>query len=235
MYQVPIEATQRWSTLSNDNKVFVPRSIRIGCPHCGENPVIFATTNQWDKRTDSLHKTAICPSCGKECSFWAIQFSGYPNENDAQSKCIIFMYPIPPLAQKYDDDINKTSPRFADIYKQTARAEASGLTELIGIGYRKSLEILIKDWLIQEKPLEKDKICVLNISKCIGDYIEDANLKECAKRAIWLGNDETHYVRKWADKDIADLKKLLEITLYWLSAHLASKRLMDDMPEPSKP
>ena len=141
------------------------------------------------------------------------------------------MHPTPPLAQKYDSEIDNLSPRFSDIYKQAARAEADGLTELVGIGYRKSLEILIKDWLIHENPADKDKISRQNISKCINEYVEDANLKECAKRAIWLANDETHYIRKWEDKDISDLKKLLNISLYWLSAHLASKRLIEDMPE----
>lgn len=231
MYQIPVNATQRWTVLSNDNKIFVPNAIKIGCPHCGENPVIFSMTNQWEKRHDSLYKLASCPSCGKQSSFWSIKFAGYPNEIDAQNKCVIFMYPTPPLAKKYDDEINKISPRFSDIYKQTTQAESGGLVELVGIGYRKSLEILIKDWLIHEKPMDKDKISALNISRCISEYVEDANLKECAKRAIWLANDETHYIRKWEDKDINDLKKLLEITLYWLSAHLASKRLMDEMPE----
>jgi hypothetical protein len=231
MYQIPAKATQRWSTTSSDNKIFVPRSIKIGCPFCGESPVIFSMTNQWEKRNDSLFKLAICPSCGEQSSFWMINFTGYPNEIDAQNKCTIFMHPTPPLAQKYDSEIDNLSPRFSDIYKQAARAEADGLTELVGIGYRKSLEILIKDWLIHENPADKDKISGQNISKCINEYVEDANLKECAKRAIWLANDETHYIRKWKDKDISDLKKLLNISLYWLSAHLASKRLIEDMPE----
>lgn len=231
MYQIPATATLRWSTLLNDNKIFVPRSIRIGCPFCGESPVIFATSSQWEKRTDSLYKDAICPSCGKTSSFWALNFSGYPNEIDAQNKCIIFMYPTPPMSPKHASEIDKISPRFSEIYKQTARAEAEGLIELVGIGYRKSLEILIKDWLIHEHPGEEEKIKTLNISQCIRDYVDDENLKECAKRAVWLANDETHYIRKWANKDLSDLKELLTITLYWLSAHLVSRRLIDEMPD----
>ena len=105
------------------------------------------------------------------------------------------------------------------------------MIELVGIGYRKSLEILIKDWLIHEHPGEEEKIKTLNISQCIRDYVDDENLKECAKRAVWLANDETHYIRKWANKDLSDLKELLTITLYWLSAHLVSRRLIDEMPD----
>lgn len=231
MYQVPSACTQRWSTQNGNNKAFVPNAIRIGCPHCGEMPVIFSMGNQWEIRSESLLKISSCPSCGKQTTFWMLKYGNYPNEDDAKNKCEIFMHPNPPLAKKYDEDINKLSPRFAEIFRQTALAEANGLNELVGIGYRKSLEILIKDWLVQEKPSEREKICGLKISKCIADYVEDTNLKECAKRAIWLGNDETHYIRKWEDKDIEDLKQILGITLHWLSAHLASKRLIAEMPE----
>jgi hypothetical protein len=35
------------------------------------------------------------------------------------------------------------------------------------------------------------------VSSVIEEYIDDSDLKEIAKRAIWLGNDETHIVRKW--------------------------------------
>lgn len=31
------------------------------------------------------------------------------------------------------------------------------------------------------------------------------------ERAAWLGNDETHYVRKWPEKDVKDLKSLNRI------------------------
>jgi hypothetical protein len=32
-----------------------------------------------------------------------------------------------------------------------------------------------------------------------------------------LGNDELHYVRKWENKDINDLKKLIDATLHYIS------------------
>ena len=41
----------------------------------------------------------------------------------------------------------------------------------------------------------------------ISRYIDDSNIKNVAKRAVWLGNDETHYIRKWEDKDLSFLKK----------------------------
>jgi hypothetical protein len=57
-------------------------------------------------------------------------------------------------------------------------------------------------------------------------------LKTTASRATWLGNDETHYVRKWEDKDLNDLKKLIDLTVHWVSAEILTGELAVSMPEP---
>lgn len=63
----------------------------------------------------------------------------------------------------------------------------------------------------------------------IDNFVANENVKQCAKRAIWLGNDETHYVRKWVDKDIKDLKLLIQITVSWIQQEVITKRLLEDM------
>ncbi|MEI8245103.1 MAG: hypothetical protein WCI51_04685 [Lentisphaerota bacterium] len=232
MYQVHKDAAVRWSILSGYNKAFVPQAINIGCPLCKKTPVTFATGNQWDKRNDSLYVSPTCPACGKNVKFWMLSYGDYPNEVDAQNKCKIFMYPTPPIELQYDPAISEISPKFAEIYSQAALAESIGYNHLVGIGYRKALEFLIKDWLCKKLPDKEGEIGKKNISQCIKEYVEDANLKICASRAIWLGNDETHYIREWSDKDIEDMKTLLKLTLYWLSAHIGSEKLLEEMPAP---
>ena len=69
-----------------------------------------------------------------------------------------------------------------------------------------ALEFLIKDYACLENPDKEEVIKKTLLGKCINEYILDSNVKACAKRATWLGNDETHYVRKWTDQDISDLK-----------------------------
>jgi hypothetical protein len=49
-----------------------------------------------------------------------------------------------------------------------------------------------------------------------------------------LGNDETHYVRKWADKDLNDLKNLISLTRHWIEMDQLTKDFVKDMPEPSR-
>jgi len=70
--------------------------------------------------------------------------------------------------------------------------------EICGVGYRKSLEFLIKDYLIGRAPEGEGQAAAVEAIKkkflgtCIKEDIEDANIKLVAQRATWLGNDETH-------------------------------------------
>ena len=50
-----------------------------------------------------------------------------------------------------------------------------------------------------------------------------------AKGATWLGNDETHYVKKWENKDITDLKNLIDLTLAWIGLELKTEEYTNDM------
>jgi hypothetical protein len=61
--------------------------------------------------------------------------------------------------------------------------------------------------------------------------MESPRIKDCARRAAWLGNDETHYYRIWEDKDLKDLKLLLQLTLHWIEDECATKKAVKDMPE----
>lgn len=37
-----------------------------------------------------------------------------------------------------------------------------------------------------------------------------------ANRATWLGNDETHYVRLYNDRDVTHLMALIKVTIHWI-------------------
>jgi hypothetical protein len=55
-----------------------------------------------------------------------------------------------------------------------------------------------------------------------------------AQRAVWLGNDETHYERRWEDKDIDDLKRLITLTVNWIHNDLLTEAVIADMPAGKK-
>lgn len=137
------------------------------------------------------------------------------------------------VAPSIASEVVKVSTAFQKIYSQSAAAEAQGLDAIAGVGYRKSLEFLVKDYCITEHPNDADAIKKEFLGKCIETRVSDTGIKECAKRAAWLGNDETHYVRRWEDKDINDLKILIELTMNWIRSSVLTKRYLDDMDSPA--
>src|SRR4030042_3932175 len=117
-------------------------------------------------------------------------------------------------------EIKQLSPNFVEIFGQAASAEQYQLAQIAGVGYRKALEFLIKDYCISRHPDKAKDIRGQFLDKCIKTYVDDANIKDCAELATWLGNDETHYVRRWEDKDIKDLKALINLTMAWIQTNL---------------
>ncbi|WP_028522190.1 DUF4145 domain-containing protein [Runella limosa] len=135
------------------------------------------------------------------------------------------------IGRRFTETIETLSISFTKIYNQSFSAEQQGLFEICGVGYRKALEFLIKDYAIRLFPLEQERIEKKMLAQCIGDYVSDDKIKSVAKRAVWLGNDETHYVRKWEGKTLGDLKKLIDLTLHWIEAEILTESFEDDMPE----
>lgn len=112
---------------------------------------------------------------------------------------------------------------------QSSSAEHYQLDQIAGVGYRKALEYLIKDYAIHKSPNDKERIKSLFLGNVINEFVDDKNVQECAKRAAWLGNDETHYVRKWEEKDINDLKTLIKLTEAWITNNLLTEKYMSEM------
>ena len=128
-------------------------------------------------------------------------------------------------------EISDLSPGFEKIYNQSFHAEQIGLDEIAGVGYRKSLEFLIKDYLIIKYPDKKEDIKKTFLGICINNWVEEKKKKKTTKRAAWLGNDHTHYVKKWEDKDLNDLKILIQLTVNWVQSELLTNELDSSMPE----
>ncbi|WP_250458389.1 hypothetical protein [Microbulbifer litoralis] len=142
---------------------------------------------------------------------------------------LVGLAPISPKKEVFSSSISEVSPSFVDIYNQALHAESENLPQLVGIGLRKALEFLVKDFLIYQKPENTDSIKRLMLGKCISDHIDDQNVKACALRAAWLGNDETHYIRKWEEQDITDLKLLVRLTVNWMENVLLTEQYIDKM------
>jgi len=140
----------------------------------------------------------------------------------------------PVFEQKFPESVESLSPTFCETFRQALVAEHNGLDEIAGPGYGKALEFLVKDYLTGYKFKDDDemiaKVRGMFLGRCIADLIDEQRIKDCASRAAWLRNDETHYTRKWADKDIQDLKKLIRMTVGWIELVVESDEYQDSMP-----
>ncbi len=139
--------------------------------------------------------------------------------------------PLTIVVSEHSEIIKAISPDFVMIHTEAERAELLGLKLICGPGYRKALEFLIKDYLIRSHPDKTDEVKRQNLAKCINEYVTDDRVKKVAARAVWLGNDETHYLRKWEEKDLFDLKGLIKLTLHWIEMDELTEKALADMPE----
>jgi hypothetical protein len=143
---------------------------------------------------------------------------------------LVATWPIQIPKTDFSTEIAQVSSSFVDIYHQAEEAEARGLLQVCGLGYRKSVEFLIKDYCSGEHPSDEEEIKKLPLAQCISKYLHDSRIQASASRAAWLGNDEAHYVRKWAGKDISDLKVLIKLTCNWIESAILTKQYQDEMP-----
>src|SRR2546429_4779376 len=92
----------------------------------------------------------------------------------------VFFYlrPTAPWRQtrrEFPESIRGTSPDFCEIYNEALAAEHYRLMQICGVGYRKSLEFLIKDYVTAKHPNDADKIKNTLLGVCIEAYVSDRN------------------------------------------------------------
>ena len=157
-----------------------------------------------------------CPNCNNTF------INTYKYQGDS---CIGLISSEPNRFEKrvFDDSVETLSPSFVEIYNQAFNAETMRLDQIAGIGYRKSVEFLIKAFVISRNPDDEEKIKSMPLAACINTYIDQAKIKTLATKTVWIGNDETHYVRKHTDRDIEDLKKFIQATVYYIGMELVAE------------
>jgi hypothetical protein len=181
---------------------------------------------------DGVERVLRCPS--RFCQ--RLFIARYGRRTNGNYYHLVGCYPTEILDCVFSPELKAISPDYCDIYNEAHKAEQLQLLLVCGPGYRKALEFLIKDYVSRLHPLpeEKEKIEKMPLMACIKDYVTDSRIKNTAERAAWLGNDETHYVRKWEDKDLKDLKKFILLTCHWIESEELTKDAVATMPEGKK-
>ena len=125
--------------------------------------------------------------------------------------------------KEFDPKISALSPSFCEIYNQASEAETLNLDQIAGIGYRKALEFLVKDFCVHQHPDEENPIKGKLLGDVIRDYVDNSRIKTLAQKASWIGNDETHYIRKHEDRDINDMKNFIQAMVYFVGMELIAE------------
>lgn len=105
---------------------------------------------------------------------------------------------------------------FVEIYQQAAKAEEANLDKIAGMGYRKALEFLVTDFLIQYPTSEITEEWLTDPKTTLGAKIEkfsNERIKKLAKAISFLGNDETHYTRRHPEHDTESIKMFIKALL----------------------
>lgn len=201
------------------------------CPICNSriSPIYISSKHHLNKKALSVY--CECPSCGKP--FIAFYNDLKDTASSSSSSCnyvvenLKYLAPVLPDSRTFDDKILNLSPNFVETYNQSLSAETYNLNQIAGMGYRKALEFLVKDYCIYKNPNEKDNILKMLLGNCINTYIADTKIKNLSKVSAWLGNDETHYIKKFEDKDINDLKRFIDTALYFILYNLNADEAED--------
>ena len=199
--------------MKTKKRIFFPSSpvdkfesvIPVECPHCGaySTPTIIA------KQSFMYSNIKI----------WTFIFF-----NDCCEQHSFAMYKIQPDITEFlgllptfhktpnlPESVCKISPRFVNLYTQSFNADQNGHIELAGSGYRNAIEILIKDYAIKELKKSEKEVCKKSLSQAIESYLPNINTSISADVMRVLGNDFTHYERKYENIDFEILKRYLQI------------------------
>lgn len=197
------------------------------CPHCGKEvmpAVIYsAGTEKHDAEYNEIAVLLRCPR--SECRKHNVQSFSY-KKSTSSSSIISNMTRIkytfkPQLINDLPKEINETFTDFKSIYDQSLEAESLGLDQIAGIGFRKSLEFLIKSYALLRDPDSQSKIEKETLNNTIQNrYGDFPKIQKLAELAAWIGNDETHFVKKHTEIDINDMKKFLRSAALFIAADM---------------
>lgn len=205
--------------LSNKKETLENVDIASFCPNCGVTLIpktLYASLiedieDEYNNKVFLLNFCTHCKECFISRHLYDKDFEIYRFESSA---------PKHYFQANFSTNMQNLSPSFVSIFNEAAEAESLGLTSICGMGYRKSLEFLIKDYAISIHPEDEEKILSLPLAQCIDQYINGSQLKSLAKASTWLGNDETHYVKKHPNYGLPKLKAFISACTAYIDAEL---------------
>ena len=205
-----IEHVQIFVSSKRDDYTFAIDKPRI-CPRCGQSGNHIHIRSEINRQDNILAAIFECTSCIE--LFFSIYFvvtprADFSNYSGPIMTVLFQVLPNEHMETELPQEINGFYPEFHKIYEQSLVAEANGLNLITGISYRKSLEFLVKQYLIDMFPDDEQSIRTETLGQSI-KRIQYPLIQKLATAATWLGNDEGHFTRKHIDYNVTDMKKFI--------------------------
>lgn len=191
------------------------------CPHCGMGFSSEALTVTDPESSEEYGAAFLCPVC--RCLIFARYKVRLDNETQEPLSRRLAVYPPMAPAVPIPRKMYELYPDFYALYEQAATAEHLRLDKICGMAYRKALETLVKQYLINTDPQNESDILEESLSASI-KRIEDALLQSLAKAASWIGNDATHLQVRHPEWNIEDMKGFILAMCHYILFGYEAKR-----------
>lgn len=197
------------------------------CPYCQK--IIFpeVVTTVSSDNLEELFLTMHCPGCDGIYFEKYIKIKQPTRQHGFEVNIISYKsvasYPALPIPPDFPEYIQRQYIDFANIYNQAATAESMNLDKICGMGYRKALESLAKQYAHDCFPNDGTKIDNESLAQTINRF-ESPKIKALAKAATWLGNDQTHMIAKHPEYSIDQLKAFIKFLCQEIEAEQEFKK-----------
>ncbi len=199
-----------------------PYDVPDACPICHRHSEMQVVTADLTEYRKTVQVVLRCAYIGCRSFFICYYHPG--------QSALIATKPLKPQVAQLPEAVQKMSLMFVQVFAEAEEASQLGLSQIAGPGYRKAFEFLIKDYAKTLAPEKEAEIEAKFSGAVVNEYIAHPRIQELAKRSLWLGNDEAHYLRRWTDHDITDLVTLIRLTASWIEIEHLSKTYIQDMP-----
>lgn len=198
--------------------LFVPKM--LNCPHCAVASDFSRQSSYSVEYEESLYFLVVhwkCTNCKKK----HVQYY----DVDFVNKISKFIASYPGVNIKVASDAFKElSPRFYDYLSQALFADYHNHQDLAAMGFRSALEILCKDFVIKEMGVAQEKVENMHLQVLIDTHFPEVKLKNTAHLVRMLGNDYTHYVKRYSTEEYQTLKIAFEyftalLEMQYFAAH----------------
>jgi hypothetical protein len=201
------------------------------CPICHRYSEIVIQAQDMVQRGNAIQ--VVCRCAYQECRSFFICYYGplSPQQPGNVPVKLLSVRPQKPSPTAFSGTIRNLSPTFIAIFDEAEEAKHLGLVQIAGPGFRKAFEFLIKDYGKSLASGRNEEIEKAFSGKVVDDFISDRRIQDVAKRCLWLGNDETHYLRKWTEHNVHDLEVLIKLATNWIEIEQLSKEYIQQMPD----